>query len=93
MALELNDVRYQLHSVEGNSQAVFELSDQDQSSSTTQYFGYMDLNGRYIILKRTFTTGITAARYTYGRSGYTTAWTNRASLSYDYYDALRSDLE
>jgi hypothetical protein len=54
----------------------------DLEDGTTSYFGYLNADGGWYILKLT----TTAARYVKGDSAYTTAWTGRASLTYDYYN-------
>ena len=58
----------------------YKITDLD-SGGATQYYGYTDVDGAWYIMQLTGTTG----RYVKGTSGYTTAWTNRASQSYDYF--------
>ncbi len=57
----------------------YKISDLD-SSGATQYFGFTDKDGNWYILELTSST----ARYIKGTTGYTTNWTGRAGLSYDY---------
>lgn len=52
--------------------------------STPAYYGYLDKAGKWFIMKES--TG--AYRYVKGASSFTTNWTNRAALSYDYFDAV-----
>lgn len=59
----------------------FEIHQED-SASDPRYFGYVNVSGRWVILKQTVATK--TYRYTAGKSGFTTAWANRASLGYDY---------
>jgi hypothetical protein len=55
------------------------------TDSDPQYVGYLDKDGNYYIKKITNSTGV--VEYTKGTSGYAAAWTNRASESYDTFDA------
>jgi len=55
----------------------------------TKYYGYLAIDGRWIIRKIVTATGV--VRFAGGctdtsgsSSGYTTAWTDRAALSYGY---------
>lgn len=56
------------------------------TSSDPQYVGYLDKDGNWYIKKITDSTGV--VEYVKGASGYATAWTNRASQSYDTFDAI-----
>ena len=58
----------------------YKVTDLD-TSETTKYFGYTDKDGNWYIMQLTSTTG----RYIKGSSGYTTSWTGRTGLSYDYF--------
>jgi len=58
----------------------YKISDIDDATAT-QYFGYIDKNGRWYILRLTDTT----VRYCLGESDYPTNWANRASLTYDHF--------
>jgi hypothetical protein len=49
------------------------------------YVGYQDKGGNYYIQR--FNTSTGAVDYTKGASGYSTAWTNRATESYDSFEA------
>lgn len=53
----------------------------DLDSGSPQYYGYADAEGAWYIMELTNTTG----RYVKGDSDYETNWTNRASLTYDYF--------
>lgn len=61
----------------------YKINDLDESTST-KYYGFTAMDGAWYILRLTSTT----VRYVKGSSGYTTAWTNRASQSYDYFDVV-----
>lgn len=63
--------------------ASYKVSDMD-TSGDPMYFGYLSEQGRWYILELNLTNG--TFRYEKGDSAYTTAWTNRASGSYDYFD-------
>lgn len=63
--------------------AKYKISDLDEAGST-KYYGNLDKDGNWYILSLT----TTAARYVKGTSGYTTAWTNRGSQVYGYFDAV-----
>lgn len=53
--------------------------------STPTYIGYVNKDGAWYILKED-SSG--AYRYTKGTSSFSTNWTNRASLTYDYFSAV-----
>lgn len=63
--------------------APYKISDLDEAGAT-KYYGNLDDAGNWYILQLTST----AARYAKGTSAYTTAWTGRAGLTYDYFDAV-----
>lgn len=65
----------------GDPLEAYKISDLDESTST-KYYGFLKDDGSWYILKITSTQ----ARYIKGASSYATNWTNRASLSYDYFD-------
>lgn len=48
---------------------------------TNGYYGFVSASGAYYIQKVT----TNSIRYTVGTTGYTTAWTNRAAQTYDYF--------
>jgi len=57
------------------------ISDIDDASDP-KYYGFLDKDGNWYILKETSGT----YRYEHGSANYTTNWTNRASLTYNYFD-------
>lgn len=63
----------------------FFIADKDDDA-TPNYFGFLNRNGEWYILKETVSAGADTYRYTKGASGYTTAWTNRATEPYDYFN-------
>ncbi len=54
--------------------------------STPAYYGFIERSGKWFIMKEDSTTG--AYRYTKGASSFATNWTNRASLTYDYFNIV-----
>lgn len=65
----------------------YQTSDIDEASATVTYIGKIDRAGNWYIEKIDSTTG-TTFRFIKGTSGYTTNWTNRAGLTYGYFDAI-----
>ena len=55
----------------------------DVDDSTPAYYGFLNKSGAWFIQKEGASGDY---RYTKGTSNYSTNWTNRASLSYDYFD-------
>ena len=55
--------------------------DSTGSTGTTYYYGFVDRDARWYIMRRD--TSLGQFRFVAGESGYTLAWTGRASLSYD----------
>ena len=51
--------------------------------SVPAYYGFINKDGAWFIQKEDSNGSY---RYTKGPSGFTTSWTNRASLTYDYFD-------
>lgn len=67
--------------------AGYTLSDKDDDASPN-YYGYLAKDGSWYIMKETVVAGADTYRFIKGASGYTTNWTNRASLSYDYFNTV-----
>jgi hypothetical protein len=65
----------------------YQTSDIDEASATVTYIGKIDRAGNWFIQKIDQTSGI-SMRFIKGTSAYTTNWTNRASLSYDYFNVV-----
>lgn len=68
----------------GGDVAIYEVSDED-ISGTTEYYGYVNADGSWIIQKIDRASNPSTLRYVGGVNSYSTSWANRASLSYDYY--------
>lgn len=66
-----------------NSLESYAISDLDEAGAT-KYYGFLDASGNWYILQLTST----AARYIKGTTDYATNWTNRAGLTYDYYNVI-----
>lgn len=64
--------------------ASYKISDKDDDASPN-YFGFVNADGAWYILKETVSAGADTYRYAAGSSSYTTNWTNRASLSFDHF--------
>jgi hypothetical protein len=62
---------------------LYEISDVDDAAYPA-YYGYIEKDGAWYIMEE----NAGAFRYAKGASNYTTSWTNRAALVYDYYDAV-----
>jgi len=84
--MDVKDARQLLHSF-GDTSSVFETSDVDDSG-TTQYFGYLNAEGSWIIQEYDMSPSPKTMRYAAGTQDYLAAWTSRASLSYNTYDTL-----
>jgi len=61
----------------------YQPADADMASDT-KYFGYVDVDGNWYIMREVTTTG--QYRFVKGTSGYDTAWTAKTSQSYDYFN-------
>jgi hypothetical protein len=62
----------------------YNISEIDDSALPS-YYGFVHKNGNWYIAKED-SSG--AYRYTKGSSSFSTNWTNRASLTYDYFDSI-----
>ena len=76
------DVGHQLHpyGARGLNYFAHDLDD----DSTPKYYGFVALNHSWIIYKEVVDSGDTSFRFASGLKDYSTNWTNRAALSYDY---------
>lgn len=76
----------------GLTNRTFEISDQDNSDSSYYYYGYLTQDNNWIIQRQDNTvTNVNLYRYASVKinsaySLYTSAWSARASLTYDYFD-------
>jgi hypothetical protein len=60
-------------------------SDMD-TAADSKYYGYVNTSGAWYIMKEVTTAG--SFRFTVGSSGYITAWTNRTTQTYTYFDLV-----
>lgn len=67
----------------GDPTVMYKISDLD-SASDPKYYGFLDPSGNWYIMKESTSAG--TYRYVSGTSSYSTNWTNRASLTYGYFD-------
>ena len=64
------------------SEVKYKISDKDDDSDPS-YYGFISKEGYWYILE--INDSNNTFRYAFGSSSYTTNWSNRATLSYDYY--------
>lgn len=64
-----------------NGYVLFAIDDSEPA-----YYGYTDADGNWEIIKITESTK--TRRFTKGTTDKTTNWTNRAGLTYDYYNEV-----
>jgi hypothetical protein len=57
-----------------------------EAADDSKYYGYLAFTGSWIIQKITESTG--AIVYCKGKDDYATNWTNKASLTYNYFNLL-----
>ena len=62
----------------------------DQDNTDPYYFGFINNEGQWYIMKQSTSGSVTSYRYCKGSSGYATAWTNRATQTYDYLSVIFS---
>ncbi len=84
MAFDVNDFKYQFHSVKGDVGANFELQETDLPSTGIKYLGYVSLDDRWIIRK---VDGGTHS-FSYGRANFSIAWLGKSLLTYFPYEEL-----
>lgn len=65
--------------------AMFKPANVDMNNDP-KYYGFLSHDGRYVIQKENTAAG--TFHYYAGITGYTTAWTNRASLEYVIYPLI-----
>lgn len=84
MPIQFKDYLFKFHK-RGDHLVIYEISDGDESGAT-KYYGYLSPDGAWIIQK--WDTSANTYRYVGGASGYSTNWTNRLTLIYDYFNTL-----
>jgi hypothetical protein len=53
--------------------------------SGINYYGFVDVDGAWYIMREDLTGATATYRYTKGSTNYATNWTGRAGLTYDYF--------
>lgn len=78
----LNDIQFFGFGYEG-----YKISDQlpKVSDGNIMYFGFVNRNGNWYIFEQNTNDGVGTYRYIKGDSGYTTAWSGREALIFDYF--------
>lgn len=78
----------------GLANRTFEASDQDVAGPTYQYFGFLTQDGNWVIQRFDLSVA-NVINYRYatlktnaGYNVYSSAWTDRASLTYDYFNKV-----
>lgn len=66
--------------------AGYRAADIDQNPGSTSYYGFVDSEGNWYIMKQVDTGVLSTYTFAVGTSDYSTNWTNRASLSYATFD-------
>ena len=69
----------------------YQASDVDDANNT-QYFGFLNPIGNWIIIKYDTAAAPKTLRYVVGRKEYATSWTGRAGLSYGLYNEVINGL-
>jgi hypothetical protein len=67
--------------------AAYKISDVD-ADAATKYYGYLDADGNWYIMKEVTATGDQAYTYCKGSLDYATNWTGRAALTYDIFSTI-----
>ena len=90
MAISIADFRFIYHTVGGN-EARFEISDQDTSDATYQYFGYLHSEAAWIIQRFEIVGSVISYRYVTGKSDYATNWAAKetwAEATWKYFNEI-----
>lgn len=85
---KLDTINTTLCSVQGwitDGLSQYKITDIDADASPN-YYSFVDKAGNWYILKETISAGADTYRYAKGTSDYSTNWTGRAGLSYDYFN-------
>ena len=68
--------------------APYQTSEEDRTSATTQYFGFLDKGGAWYIQRMIITGSTVAWTYARGANNYPANWTAKALLSYARFDKV-----
>lgn len=66
----------------------YKVADVDDDDATTKYYGFTDITGAWYIMKEFVNGIIDEYRYTKGDDAYTTNWTARSGLTYNYFNNI-----
>lgn len=62
------------------------VNTEENSGDATSYYGFVDTEGNWFIMKRVKLGTASEITYSRGTTNYSTNWTNRAGLSYAAFD-------
>jgi len=79
-----NSAGVQIDPAEAHPTDGYEITEIDDTSSPS-YYGFLKKNGYWYIMKE---DSAGAYRYSKGATAFSTNWTNRASLTYDYFNSI-----
>ncbi len=79
-----NSAGVQIDPAEAHPTDGYEITEIDDTSSPA-YYGFLKKNGYWYIMKE---DSAGAYRYSKGTTSFTTNWTNRAGLTYDYFNSI-----
>lgn len=65
----------------------YQIANKDDDASPN-YYGFTNSKGEWYILQETISAGNDTYRYAKGLNNFSTNWTNRVSLSYDYFNIV-----
>jgi hypothetical protein len=88
--MELHDYRFIYHRV-GDQLLRLEASDQDTSDSRYQYFGFLSIDGAWLIQRFDIVGDTIAYRYTAGQGSYSASWAAKATwaeATWKYYNQI-----
>ena len=69
-----------------NPSQFYKIADVDDNGlGNISYYGFVDVDGGFYILKEDLSVSPNTYRYAVGSSNYSSNWTNRASLTYSYF--------
>ena len=86
--MQIQDFVFKYHK-HGGHEIVFVSADLDEAATSPRYYGMLNSDGYWLIMKITVAAGISEIRFAAGSTDYAANWTARASLtSYGYITAL-----
>lgn len=88
--LSYHDPSMMLHK-RGGGNTVLELLFTDDNDANDRYTMYQNREETWVLIHHVRSAGILTVTYAKGEKAYATAWTNRATQSYDVYSTLFTD--